>query len=131
MGSRDKTAFKDDSLFTLHHLAILLAVEEARVFVAKVVQVLAEELGRLLENPGHLFRGSVDQDHFGDIDDIRLVWLLRQVALVNVQSLQIDAADELAMRLAKLLHEAEDLLRVLLMLELLQVVEQLVQNLCE
>ena len=131
MGSRDKAAFEDDSLFTLHNLAVLFAVEEAWVFVSKVVQVLAEELGRLLEDPGHLLRGSVDQDHFGDIDDVRLVWLLGQVALVDVQSLQVDAADELAMRLAKLLHEAEDLLRILLMLKLLQVVEQLVQNLCE
>ena len=96
--------------------------------------MLAEELWCLLQDPWHLLSCCIDQDHLCDVDNICLVGLLCQVALINVECLQIDAAYELAVRFSKFLYQAENLFGIAittLVHKLLQIIEQFVENLRE
>ena len=131
MRSCDELVREFDPLLSFSHCAVLLSIEIARVLILEIVEVFAEEFGCLFEDPGHLLGSCIDEDHLGHVDYVGLVRLLRQVALIDVEGLQVDRANKLGVRLAEFLHEAEDLLSIFLLLELLQIVEQLVQDLCE
>ena len=84
LGRSDEAALEDDPLFALHDEAVLLAVEIAWVLVLQVVKMLAEELGRFFQDARHLLGSRVDQNHLGHVDNVSLVWLLREVALVDI-----------------------------------------------
>ena len=119
-------------MLTLGHFTILLPVEVDRVLILQIVEVFAEELGSFFEDTWHLLSRGVNQDHLGDVNDICLVRLLRQVAFVDIESLEIDTAHQLTVRSAKFLDEAEDFIGISVATfsnELLQVVEEFVKNL--
>lgn len=106
-------------------------MEVVGVLVFKVVHVFAEELGSFFKNTWHLFGCCVNQNHFGNIDDVCLVRLFGQVPLVDIQCFQVDATNQFTVTLAQLLDQAEYLLSVFLVFKLLQVVEQFVEDLGE
>lgn len=93
MRSCDELVREFDPLLSFGHCAILLAIEVARVLILEIVEVFAEEFGCLFEDPGHLLGSCVDEDHLGYVDYVCLVRFLRQVALVDVESLQVDRAN--------------------------------------
>ena len=110
---------------------LLLVREVGGILILQVVQVFTEEGRGLFKYARHLFGCCVNQNHLCDVHDIGLIWLLREVAFVDLECLEIDAADQLTVRLAQFLNEREDLEGVFLMLKLDQVAEQLVEDLSE
>lgn len=99
-----------------------------REFVLEVVEMLPEEGGCLLQDARYLLGSGIDQYHFRHIDNISLIGLFGQVSLVNLQSLQVYTAHQLAVGAAKLLDQGEDLEGIILVFELHQIAEKLVKN---
>jgi len=75
--------------------------------------------------------GRVNQDHLGNVDWVRPVGLFRKEPLVNVQSLEVDGADEATVTAAQLVAQQEYLVNFSLVFKLDQIVEKFVDDLLE
>ena len=60
--------------------------------VLQIVQVLSEEGWGFFKDTRHLLSCCVNQDHLRYVHDIRLVWLFREIAFVDLECFEINAA---------------------------------------